>query len=179
MQCFIKTSFKNKSNLCRRIFSCFVVAAPKMNLLNPYSRKIFGSQSVDYSLLLKRKSNMYLQHSMGFDAACNDTVLPVAWLMWTLKTIRTRVFLRPMSVSPFRSSMSELRSFKIPAQSILCLWTHKVKRSSWSLSTRQIITCICDIYYSFSVNLTVIYKVFYSGLSQTVLKEAVVISTQD
>lgn len=64
---------------------------------------------------------------MGLDEACKDTVLPVAWLMWTLKTIRTRVFLRPMSVSPFLSSMSELRSFKIPAQSILCKWRQKMK----------------------------------------------------
>lgn len=29
------------------------------------------------------------------------------------------MFLRPMSVSPFLSSMSEFRSFRIPAQSIL------------------------------------------------------------
>lgn len=56
---------------------------------------------------------------MGLDATCKDTVLPVAWLMWTRKTILTRVFLRPMSVSPFLSSMSELRSLRIPAQSIL------------------------------------------------------------
>lgn len=61
----------------------------------------------------------YLQHSMGLDAACRDTVLPLGWLMWTRNTIRTRVFLRPMSVSPFLSSMSEFRSFRIPAQSIL------------------------------------------------------------
>lgn len=56
---------------------------------------------------------------MGLDAACRDTVLPLGWLMWTRNTIRTRVFLRPMSVSPFLSSMSEFRSFRIPAQSIL------------------------------------------------------------
>lgn len=76
---------------------------------------------------------MYSQHSIGLDAACKDTVLPVAWLMWTRKTIRTRVFLRPMSVSPFLSSMSELRSFKIPAQSILRLCGHGMK----SLSSPQ------------------------------------------
>lgn len=76
---------------------------------------------------------MYSQHSIGLDAACKDTVLPVAWLMWTRKTIRTRVFLRPMSVSPFLSSMSELRSFKIPAQSILRLCRHGMK----SLSSPQ------------------------------------------
>lgn len=62
---------------------------------------------------------MYLQHSMGFEAACRETVLPLGWLMWTRNTSLTRVFLRPMSVSPLRSSMSELRSFRIPAQSIL------------------------------------------------------------
>lgn len=33
--------------------------------------------------------------------------------------IRTRVFFRPMSVSPFRSSISEFRSLRIPAQSML------------------------------------------------------------
>lgn len=59
------------------------------------------------------------QHSMGLDVVCRDTVLPLGWLMCTRNTNRTRVFLRPMSVSPLRSSMSELRSFKIPAQSIL------------------------------------------------------------
>lgn len=74
---------------------------------------------------------MYSQHSMGLDATCKDTVLPVAWLMWIRKTIRTRVFLRPMSVSPFLSSMSELRSFKIPAQSILS--SADTRRKSWSL----------------------------------------------
>lgn len=56
---------------------------------------------------------------MGLEATCSDTVLPAAWLTCTRNTMRTRVFLRPMSVSPFRSSMSELRSFKMPAQSML------------------------------------------------------------
>lgn len=60
-----------------------------------------------------------LQHSMGLEEACRDTVLPLGWLMCTRNTNLTRVFLRPMSVSPLRSSMSELRSFRIPAQSIL------------------------------------------------------------
>lgn len=60
-----------------------------------------------------------LQHSMGLEAVCRDTVLPLGWLMCTRNTNLTRVFLRPMSVSPLRSSMSELRSFRIPAQSIL------------------------------------------------------------
>lgn len=60
-----------------------------------------------------------LQHSMGLEAVCSDTVLPLGWLMCTRNTNLTRVFLRPMSVSPLRSSMSELRSLRIPAQSIL------------------------------------------------------------
>lgn len=60
-----------------------------------------------------------LQHSMGLEEACSDTVLPLGWLMCTRNTNLTRVFLRPMSVSPLRSSMSEFRSFSIPAQSIL------------------------------------------------------------
>lgn len=60
-----------------------------------------------------------LQHSMGLEEACRDTVRPLGWLMCTRNTSLTRVFLRPMSVSPLRSSMSELRSFRIPAQSIL------------------------------------------------------------
>lgn len=60
---------------------------------------------------------------MGLDATCKDTILPLGWLMWTRNTILTRVFFRPMSVSPFRSSMSELRSLRIPAQSIL--WHRK------------------------------------------------------
>ncbi len=60
-----------------------------------------------------------LQHSIGFEVVWRDTVLPLGWLMCTRNTNLTRVFLRPMSVSPLRSSMSELRSFRIPAQSIL------------------------------------------------------------
>lgn len=48
-----------------------------------------------------------------------ETTFPLPWGTWTLNTSRTRVFLRPMSVSPFRSSMSEFRSFRIPAQSML------------------------------------------------------------
>lgn len=61
----------------------------------------------------------HLQHSIGFEVVWRDTVLPLGWLMCTRNTNLTRVFLRPMSVSPLRSSMSELRSFRIPAQSIL------------------------------------------------------------
>lgn len=68
-----------------------------------------------------------LQHSMGFEEACRDTVLPLGWLMCTRNTNLTRVFLRPMSVSPLRSSMSELRSFRIPAQSILVQRQGQVK----------------------------------------------------
>ena len=83
------------------------------------------------------KSDMgkYLQHSMGFDATCRDTVLPVDWLTWTLKTIRTRVFFRPMSVSPFLSSMSEFLSFRIPAQSILLAKTQDEGFAKVCLST--------------------------------------------
>ena len=59
------------------------------------------------------------QHSMGTDAVCTEMTFPLPWGTCTLNTSRTRVFLRPMSVSPFRSSMSEFRSFRIPAQSML------------------------------------------------------------
>ncbi len=59
------------------------------------------------------------QHSIGVDATCSDSTFPLCWGIWTRNTARTRVFLRPISVSPFRSSMSELRSFRIPAQSML------------------------------------------------------------
>lgn len=59
------------------------------------------------------------QHSMGFEATCSDSVRPSGCGMWTRKTSRTRVFFRPMSVSPLRSSMSEFRSLRTPAQSIL------------------------------------------------------------
>ena len=59
------------------------------------------------------------QHSIGTDAVCTETTFPLPWGTCTRNTSRTRVFLRPMSVSPFRSSMSEFRSFRIPAQSML------------------------------------------------------------
>lgn len=71
---------------------------------------------------------------MGFDATCKDTVLPVAWLMWMRKTILTRVFLRPISVSPFLSSMSEFRSLRIPAQSIL---SDDTKSLNWRKRKRK------------------------------------------
>src|SRR4029434_9377165 len=64
------------------------------------------------------------QHSMGWEAVCSEMYWPLGWGMCTRNTTRTRVFLRPMSVSPFLSSMSALRSFKIPAQSILRTYTH-------------------------------------------------------
>lgn len=67
----------------------------------------------------------YLQHSMGLEATCRERVLPLACGIWTLKTSRTRVFFRPMSVSPLRSSMSEFRSFNIPAQSMLPKRKHR------------------------------------------------------
>lgn len=60
-----------------------------------------------------------LQHSMGSEATWRDTSWPPGWGMWTRNTSRTRVFFRPMSVSPFLSSMSAFLSFRIPTQSIL------------------------------------------------------------
>lgn len=60
-----------------------------------------------------------LQHSMGLDAVCRETILPLDSGMCTRNTRRTRVFFLPMSVSPLRSSMSAFRSFRIPAQSML------------------------------------------------------------
>lgn len=56
---------------------------------------------------------------MGFEATCRDSVRPLGCGMWTRKTSLTLVFFLPMSVSPFRSSMSEFLSFRIPAQSTL------------------------------------------------------------
>ena len=60
-----------------------------------------------------------LQHSMGLDAACRETMRPLGSGTCTRNTRRTRVFFLPMSVSPFRSSMSAFRSFRMPAQSML------------------------------------------------------------
>lgn len=71
------------------------------------------------STLAPGRSQGYLQHSMGFDAACREMMRPLDSGMCTRKTSRTRVFFLPMSVSPLRSSMSAFLSFKIPAQSIL------------------------------------------------------------
>lgn len=56
---------------------------------------------------------------MGSEATWRDTSWPPGWGMWTRNTSRTRVFFRPMSVSPFLSSMSAFLSFRIPTQSIL------------------------------------------------------------
>lgn len=61
----------------------------------------------------------FLQHSIGWEATWRDMRWPPGWGMWTRKTKRTRVFFRPISVSPFLSSMSAFLSFKIPTQSIL------------------------------------------------------------
>lgn len=61
----------------------------------------------------------YSQHSMGLEATCSDSVRPLGCGMCTRNTSLTRVFFLPMSVSPLRSSMSEFRSFRIPAQSML------------------------------------------------------------
>lgn len=60
-----------------------------------------------------------LQHSMGLDAACREMIRPLGSGTCTRNTRRTRVFFLPMSVSPFRSSMSAFRSFRMPAQSML------------------------------------------------------------
>lgn len=59
------------------------------------------------------------QHSTGTDAACSHSSRPSDWGTATRNTTRTLVFFRPMSVSPFFSSMSALRSFRMPAQSML------------------------------------------------------------
>lgn len=56
---------------------------------------------------------------MGSEATWRDTSWPPGCGMWTRNTKRTRVFFRPMSVSPFLSSMSAFLSFRIPTQSIL------------------------------------------------------------
>lgn len=64
-------------------------------------------------------NSIYSQHSMGMEATCSERTFPLAWGMCTRNTARTRVFFRPMSVSPFRNSMSEFLSFRIPAQSML------------------------------------------------------------
>lgn len=78
------------------------------------------------TLLIKQKERKrsyaikyFLQHSIGWEATWRDVRWPPGWGMWTRKTKRTRVFFRPISVSPFLSSMSAFLSFKIPTQSIL------------------------------------------------------------
>lgn len=77
------------------------------------------------------------QHSMGTDAVCTEMTFPLPWGTCTRNTSRTRVFLRPMSVSPFRSSMSEFRSFRIPAQSML---KAKNRRQALQAETRMVMT---------------------------------------
>lgn len=123
---------------------------------------------------------IYLQHSMGFDATCNDTVLPVAWLMWTRKTILTRVFLRPISVSPFRSSMSELRSLRIPAQSIL--WDDTKSLNYALLSFKLLYTRWAQTASDIKVDCDLHIQEIPEGESLTLcerLKEAEVMSTED
>lgn len=71
------------------------------------------------SVFVKGFTSLYLQHSTGIEAACKESTFPLGCGIWTRNTTRTRVFLRPMSVSPFLSSMSEFLNFRIPAQSIL------------------------------------------------------------
>lgn len=72
-----------------------------------------------YTQDLKTSSQAHLQHSTGIEAICRERTFPLGCGMCTRNTSRTLVFFLPISVSPFRSSISELRSFKIPAQSIL------------------------------------------------------------
>lgn len=74
----------------------------------------------------------HLQHSMGLEATCSDSVRPLGCGMCTRKTSLTRVFFLPMSVSPFRSSMSELRSFRIPAQSMLPKTSPACQPRAWA-----------------------------------------------
>lgn len=69
---------------------------------------------------------------MGSEATWRDTSWPPGWGMWTRNTSRTRVFFRPMSVSPFLSSMSAFLSFRIPTQSIL--GNPRQNQLAWSAS---------------------------------------------
>lgn len=81
----------------------------------------------------KRWNGFHSQHSTGIDAVCSHSIRPSAWGIATLNTTRTLVFFRPISVSPFFSSMSALRSFKMPAQSMLWkkeIQTHHVYHNS-------------------------------------------------
>lgn len=61
---------------------------------------------------------------MGKEATCRAKTRPGGTMggdrgRCVRNTKRTRVFFLPTSVSPFRSSMSEFLSFRIPAQSML------------------------------------------------------------
>lgn len=67
---------------------------------------------------------LHSQHSMGNEATCRAKTRPGGTMggdsgRCVRNTKRTRVFFLPTSVSPFRSSMSEFLSFRIPAQSML------------------------------------------------------------
>lgn len=86
----------------------------------------------DKTTVIEEGANLsrYLQHSIGFDAACREMILPLASGMCTRKTSRTRVFFLPMSVSPLRSSMSAFLSFRIPAQSMLPKTCHLAQHLS-------------------------------------------------
>lgn len=47
-------------------------------------KRDLGNEKFVSLIVMKGKykyENIYSQHSMGLDAACRDTVLPVAWLM--------------------------------------------------------------------------------------------------
>lgn len=84
----------------------------------------------------------HLQHSTGTDAVCSDSTLPLARGMCVRNTTRTRVFFRPTSVSPFRSSMSELRSLRIPAQSMLSKQAEE-RRYNKEI---KIVICLYDVF---------------------------------
>lgn len=80
--------------------------------------KLWASDTILLKII-KLLENYDLQHSMGLDATCKETIRPLDSGMCTRNTNRTRVFFRPISVSPFRNSMSAFLSLRIPAQSML------------------------------------------------------------
>lgn len=114
-----------------------------------------------------------LQHSMGFEAACKETVLPLGWLMCTRNTSRTRVFLRPMSVSPLRSSMSELRSFRMPAQSILQQRQNKMSHFKWRYTEkiRSVVYCNIGRFLQVGAKAEILMFVFVGSLSSLLEKK--------
>lgn len=95
------------SNLCASIYT----SDPNITLKT--------KQKMAYYKQNLKTSQAHLQHSTGMEAVCRERTFPLGCGMCTRNTSRTLVFFLPISVSPFRSSISELRSFKIPAQSIL------------------------------------------------------------